>query len=297
MATLSEIRNERKHTFNKYLNALNQSKLIRAPNDDKKGMHKLLPIRMEQINESHLIQSLNIMTYSFSCNGNCTLDQILKSSVLDQASIRQMQLEHAIETGTGMVLKGKDHRILSVFYFFDSLDKPVYDESSWTKKMKQREGILRKALRANHKASELMTSKEMGFGEVVDFQGTAPDPNVNGLGIGHLMTYSAIYMLLAMGYKYIIHEQVNPITIAFSLNTLRSSSKYHCLSHTIFDYAQFVEDELNGFDSHYLRKNAKIGIFISDFHRIREAQKLNGEEWIGFVLEMMADSHIKRSKL
>eukprot|EP01084_Bolivina_argentea_P184368 317977_1 len=262
--------------------------------------HKLSPFRIEQLNESHRAEALNIICYQFSCNGNCVLDNILMSTIIDQASFRFQQLDYAIKKGFALVVKDKNNKIAYLGYAFDFCDMPTLNQEKLTQIAQKRLSISNGALNSDKHRSKLIKNN-IKYGEIIDFSVGVTRPDMVRLGIENAIFIAVHAIFLCMGYKYFIQEAINPITAKMHSNHMKRLGYKWYLSHSIFDYTDWIKNELNDLKYkhkyptqkiRYLANNAKIEVFIDNYQLVRNENKLNGlKQWMRFVVNIFSTSH------
>eukprot|EP01084_Bolivina_argentea_P207193 353564_1 len=118
---------------------------------------------------SHRIPILNLICYQFSCTGTVVLDQILMSSVVDQESFRSSQIDHAIQTGLGIVAKDKYNRVASFVFVFDYCDPAPRDkDNKFTPKAEKRAYLIDKVTNSSKQRVNLVR-RGVQYGQMIYF--------------------------------------------------------------------------------------------------------------------------------
>ena len=219
---------------------------------------------------------------------------------MDQYLTRKIQIEHAIKTGLGLVVKDRNNNIVFVGILFDYMDPPNYNNRTLSLIAKKRKKICDVAMMHNKERMNKIESGNIKYGQIIDFGVGVTNPNATHLGIWSTIFAAAHSLLIIMGYDHYNEESVNPITAGILEKHYRKYGQKFYLSKSVFDYKHMVREELKSLRKtlstkhiKYLEDNAKIYVYIDDYKSLRKQNNFKDvREWFMFMVDAFSPSKL-----
>lgn len=252
-----------------------------------------------QINETHYIDALNIMSYAYCSIGGCLMDKLTFVGIEDNMKFRDIQLQRIINTGYGVVLLNKKNEIQCVNYGFDYQYNCDFSKLNVSESVIIGEKILEYANDNNKKIQEII-KKGIQFGEVIINESVVVNPNLIGKGLFKIRS-PLMSIWASMGYNYNFLRAAHFATInthLYKKNVIGCEWSFPSLYNYYDDIKKYIKllKEYYKYKIDYdtLKSKCLILSDVDDYGFLRKKYGFKDEEWLYIMFEY--DKYVRNAR-